>query len=147
MTVFVDTNVLVYVRDRSDEEKQRRAAEWVGALWETGLGRLSYQVLQEYYVTLTSKLDPPRRVRDARDDVTALRAWNPVGIDHRTIEGACDAQDRFGYSWWDALILAAALQAGSRYLLSEDLQTGQAIDTLTIVSPFEHTPDEILPGL
>lgn len=147
MTVFVDTNVLVYARDRSEEEKQRRAAAWVGALWETGLGRLSYQVLEEYYVTLTSKLDPPRRARDARDDVTALRAWNPVGIDHRTIQSAWDMQDRFGYSWWDALILAAALQSGARYLLSDGLQTGQAIDTLTILSPFEHTPEEILQGL
>lgn len=147
VTVFVDTNVLVYARDRTEAEKQRRAAEWVGALWETGLGRLSYQVLQEYYVTLTRKLDPPRSIRDARDDVTSLRAWNPVGIDHRTIESAWDMQDRFGYSWWDALILAAALQSGARYLLSEDLQTGQEVDTLTIVNPFEHTPEDILPGL
>ena len=55
-------------------------------------------------------------------------------------------QDRFGYSWWDALILAAALQSGARYLLTEDLQSGQEVDTLTIVNPFEHTPEEILPG-
>lgn len=56
-------------------------------------------------------------------------------------------RDRFGYPWWDANILAAALQTGARYLLTEDLQTGQTIDTLTIVSPFEHTPEAILPGL
>ena len=49
--------------------------------------------------------------------------------------------------WWDALILAAALQSGARYLLTEDLQAGQAVDTLTILSPFEHTPEEILQGL
>ena len=147
MTVFVDTNVLVYVRDRSEASKQRRAAEWMGRLWETGLGRLSYQVLQEYYVTLTTRLDPPRSTEDARDDVGALRAWNPVGIDHQTIEGAWDVQDRYGYSWWDALIVAAALQSGSRYLLTEDLHTGQVIDTMTIISPFAQDPEEILPGL
>ena len=83
MTVFVDTNVLVYARDRSEADKQRRAAEWMANLWETGLGRLSFQVIQEYYVTLTSKLDPPRSTEDAREDVTALGAWNPVGIDQR----------------------------------------------------------------
>ncbi len=147
MSVFVDTNVLVYVRDRSEADKQRRAAGWVGSLWETGLGRLSYQVLQEYYVTLTTKLDPPRSIQDARDDVGALRAWNPVGIDQTVIEGAWDVQDRFGYSWWDALIVAAALQSGSRYLLTEDLQTDQVIDTMTIISPFEHDPEEILAGV
>ena len=118
----------------------------MGSLWETGFGRLSYQVLQEYCITLTTKLDPPRASQDARDDVTALRAWNPVGIDHGTIEGAWDVQDRYGYSWWDALIVAACLQSGSRYLLSEDLQTGQIIDTMTIISPFEHDPEKILAG-
>jgi predicted nucleic acid-binding protein len=147
VTVFVDTNVLVYARDRSEAEKQRRAAEWMGRLWETGLGRLSYQVIQEYYVTLTTKLDPPRSTEDARDDVTALGAWSPVGIDQRTIEEAWDVQDRYGYSWWDSLIVAAALQSGSRYLLTEDFQTGQVIDTMTIISPFAQEPEKILPGL
>ena len=147
MTVFVDTNVLVYARDRSEPEKQRRAAEWMANLWETGLGRLSYQVIQEYYVTLTSKLDPPRSTEDAREDVAALGAWSPVGIDHRTIEGAWDVQDRYGYSWWDALIVAAALQSGCRYLLTEDLQTGQVIDTMTIISPFADEPEKILSSL
>ena len=147
MTVFVDTNVLVYARDRREADKQRRAAKWMGSLWETGLGRLSCQVIQEYYVTLTSKLDPPRSTEEAREDVTALGAWNPVGIDQRTIEGAWDVQDRYGYSWWDSLIVAAALQSGCRYLLSEDLQTGQVIDTMTIISPFAKEPEEVLPGL
>lgn len=147
MTVFVDTNVLVYARDRSEADKQRRAAEWMGSLWETGLGRLSYQVIQEYYVTLTTKLDPPRSTEDARDDVTALGAWRPVGIDQRTIAGAWEVQNAYGYSWWDSLIVATALQSGSRYLLTEDLQTGQVIDTITIISPFGEEPEEILAGL
>ncbi len=147
MTVFVDTNVLVYVRDQTEPDKQRKAAEWIAALWDTGLGRLSYQVLQEYYVTLTAKLDLKRPVTGVREDVAALRAWNPVGVDHATIERAWDVQDRYGYSWWDALIVAAALQAGCRYLLTEDLQPGQAIETATVISPFERDPDEILSSL
>ena len=147
MTVFVDTNVLVYARDLSEADKQRRAAEWIGSLWESGLGRLSIQVLQEYYVTLTTKLDPARSSEDAREDVMALRAWKPVAIEHDTLEGAWDVQDRHGYSWWDALIVAAALQSGSRYLLTEDLQTGQVIDKLTIISPFEHDPERVVSGL
>ena len=147
MTVFVDTNVLVYARDLSEADKQRRAAEWIGSLWESGLGRLSIQVRQEYYVTLTTKLDPARSSEDAREDVMALRAWKPVAIEHDTLEGAWDVQDRHGYSWWDALIVAAARQSGSRYLPTEDLQTGQVIDKLTIISPFEHDPERVVSGL
>jgi len=147
VTVFVDTNVLVYARDRSEPDKQRHAAEWMGNLWETGLGRLSYQVIQEYYVTLTTKLDPPRSTEDAREDVAALGAWSPTSIDQRTIEGAWEVQDRYGYSWWDALIVAAALRSGCRYLLTEDLQTHQMIDTMTIISPFADEPEKILSAL
>ena len=65
-SVFVDTNVLVYARDRTDEDKQRRALEWMTALWDEARGRTSVQVLQEYYVTLTRKLDPPRSAEEAR---------------------------------------------------------------------------------
>ncbi len=79
--------------------------------------------------------------------VVGLGAWGPVGIDHRTIEGAWDIQDRYGYSWWDSLIVAAALQSGCRYLLTEDLQADQVIDTMTIISPFTQEPEKILSGL
>ncbi len=65
--VFVDTNVL-------DARKQAAAAEWIAHLWATGEGRLSLQVLQEYYVTVTAKLDPGLPAADARDDVLAFRA-------------------------------------------------------------------------
>lgn len=58
MRTFVDTNVLVYARDISEPEKQRRASEWLAHLWRSREGRLSVQVLQEYYVTLTQKLKP-----------------------------------------------------------------------------------------
>jgi predicted nucleic acid-binding protein len=145
-TVFVDTNVFVYVRDRTEEEKQRRAAEWVALLWESRLGRISLQVLQEYYVTVTTKLDPPRTLAEARDDVIALRAWRPVVIELATVERAWALQDRFAFSWWDSLIVAAAVSGGCRYLLTEDLQDGQVVDALTIVNPFNLEPEALLGG-
>ena len=145
MRFTVDTNVLVYVRDRTEEEKQRRAAEWMAALWDTGLGRLSYQVLQEYYVVTTRKLDPPRSKEEAREDVLSLSAWDPVGVDRVLMERAWELQDERGFSWWDALIVAAALRARCRYLLTEDLQDGQEVGGLTILSPFSTAPDEVLP--
>ena len=145
-TVFVDTNVLVYVRDASEGDKQRSAAAWMAALWETRRGRLSHQVLQEYYVTATVKLDPPRDVEDVREDVWALRAWKPLPADYETLETAWAVQDRFRISWWDALIVAAAARAGSRWLLTEDLQDGQDFQGVTVVDPFRHPPEEILGG-
>ena len=145
-TVFVDTNVLVYVRDASEGEKQRRAAAWLAALWESRRGRLSHQVLQEYYVTATAELDPPRDPEDVREDVWALRAWKPLPADYETMEAAWALQDRFGTSWWDALIVAAAARSGSRWLLTEDLQDGQDFQGVTVVDPFRHAPEEILGG-
>ena len=146
MSVFVDTNVLVHARDRTDEAKHRRALEWLTALWEERAGRLSWQVLQEYYVTATRKLDPPRDTFDAREDVTSLVTWQPIDVDTSVIDAAWGIEDRFGLSWWDALIVAAAQAGGCTHLLTEDLQNGQIFGDLTVVDPFHHEPSEVLVG-
>ena len=143
-TVFVDTNVLVYVRDRTEAEKQGRAAEWMAALWETRRGRLSWQVLQEYYVTMTTKLATPRDSEAVREDVLSLRSWRPVGPDGDVMEVAWTIQDRYGLSWWDALIAASAIRSGCRWLLTEDLQDGQGLLELTVANPFLHAPVDLL---
>lgn len=144
--VFVDTNVLVYVRDRTEPEKQRRAADWMAALWESRKGRIGFQVLHEYYVTATRKLDPPRAPADVREDIEALRAWHPLPVDFGTIEGAWRIEDRYGLAWWDALIVSAALESGCAFLLTEDLQDQQTLDGLTVLNPFRQPPGEIVPG-
>lgn len=144
--VLVDTNVLVYVRDRTEEDKQRRAAEWMALLWELRLGRVSVQVLQEYYLTVTEKLDEPRTKEEAREDVIALTAWKPIVIDLDVLERAWTVQDRLGFSWWDALIVAAALVGRCRYLLTEDLQDEQEVEGLTILNPFTHDSECVLRG-
>ncbi len=144
MRVFVDTNVLVYARDHTDGEKQRRALAWVASLWEHRAGHLSWQVLQEYYVTLTRKLDPPRDRAAAREDVTSLVTWRPIPIDLATIDAAWGIEDRYGLSWWDALIVAAAQAGECHYLLSEDLQDGQSFGGLEVIDPFGHTFESIV---
>lgn len=141
--VFVDTNVFVYLRDSRDSRKQRAAAEWIGRLWESRGGRVSTQVLHEYYVTVTGRLDPGLPVEEAREDVLALRAWMPDVASLRT-EEAWDAQDRWGFSFWDALIVASARAAGCAALLTEDLGHGQDLDGLRVVDPFVQTPEEVL---
>jgi len=116
----------------------------MAALWERRAGRLGYQVLQEYYVTVTMKLDPPRAREDARADVAALITWRPQPVDLLVIDRAWAVQDAFGFSWWDALIVAAAQLSDAEYLLTEELQHGQRLGDVTVISPFETSPDEIL---
>ena len=136
MSYFVDTNILVYARDTTEPEKQERAHLWLSHLWRDRSGRISYQVLQEYYIIVTRKLDPGLRVAEARDDIRDFLAWNPISIERNVIEAAWSIQDRFKFSWWDALIIAAAQILDCDYLLSEDIQHKQVVDGLTILNPF-----------
>lgn len=141
--VFVDSNVLVYRRDAGEEEKQPRAAEWMEHLARSRLGRLSLQVLHEYYVTVTRKLEPGLSVAEARADVADLLVWRPLPMDADTFREAWHMEDRFGLSFWDALIVGAARSIGCRYLLTEDLQDGLDLDGLRVVDPFMTSPGDL----
>ena len=143
-TVFVDTNVLVYARDRTEPERHLRALEWMATLWQTRSGRLSYQVLHEYYVTVTQKLDPPRAVSDARADVASFISWRPTAVELPVIDRAWAIQDRYRFSWWDSLILGAASHAGCTHVLTDDLQDGQEVEAMTVISPFTTQPTSVL---
>jgi predicted nucleic acid-binding protein len=140
--VFVDTNVLVYWRDATDPEKQRRALAWMESLWERRSGRLGFQVLQEFYVTVTAKLDPGLPPESARSDVRNLLAWKPISIDNLVMAEAWRLQDRFRLPWSDALIVAAAQESDCRYLLSEDFQEGMNFGDLKVVNPFLNRPED-----
>jgi predicted nucleic acid-binding protein len=138
--VFVDTNVLVYSRDSSEGQKQKQALAWMEHLWRMAAGCLSYQVLQEFYVTVTEKLDPGLDANTARGDVRSLLAWHPLPVEHRVIEGAWAIQDRYRLSWWDSLIISAAQVADCRFLLTEDLQSSQKFGSVQVINPFLQSP-------
>lgn len=142
--MFVDTHVFVYHRDARDPHKQRHAAEWLARLWHSGSGRVSLQVLHEYYVTVTAKLDPGLPVEDARDDVQALLSWKPPRAGPELTEAAWREQDRWGFSFWDSLIVAAARAQSCAFLLTEDLSDGQDLGGVLVVSPFERAPERVL---
>jgi predicted nucleic acid-binding protein len=145
-SIFVDTNVLVYSRDASETHKQPLAIEWMKLLWEKRTGRLSFQVLQEFYVTVVFKLDPGLEPERARKEVRAFFAWQPLAIDSRIVEGAWGIQDRFQLSWWDALIVFSAQVMGCAYLLTEDLQENQKLGDLQVIDPFHVSPEALLSG-
>jgi len=138
--VFVDSNVLVYARDAAHSDKQRQASAWMTELWRLRIGRVSIQVLTEYYITVTQKLRPGLDQETARQDVRSLFAWKPIRLDERILEEAWRVQDRYSLSFWDALILGAAQAGACRYLLTEDLQNEQRIGDVTVVNPFWSTP-------
>ena len=142
--VFVDANVFVYVRDTSETVKQRKAQDWIRPLWKVGNGRVSIQILQEFYVTVTEKLQPGMGAEAARMDVQSLFSWQPVVQDVALVESAWHLQDRYNLSWWDAPVVAAALRARCRYLLSEDFQDEMVFDDVTVIDPFDHEHESVV---
>lgn len=139
-TVFVDTNVLLYAVDPRHPDKQVRAQAWLQHCWRHDCGRISTQVLHELFANLR-RVAPSLAVEDARRLVREYRAWTPWIVDDETVDSAWQLQDRFGLNYWDALMVAAALQQGCSCLLTEDLQHDQAIDKLRIVNPFLLGPE------
>src|SRR5215472_6112613 len=104
--VFVDTNVLIYAVDRGDLKKQQAARAWRTELWKSHRGRISFQVLQEFYVNVAQRWPSARE--QARAEVRDLLAWRPVAVDGTILERGWKIQDRYQLSFWDALIVAAA---------------------------------------
>lgn len=141
--VFVDTNVLVYEHDMGARDKQAKAQRWTTHLWESGTGRLSFQVLNEFYVTTTQKLKPGLTPGAARELVEALDAWHPVPTDRQLLTAAWSIAERTPLAWWDALIVAGAQLADCAFLLSEDMPNDQVIGGIRIVNPFLHDPEGV----
>lgn len=141
--VFVDTNVLVYAKDRRNRNKQISATQWLDALWDRGAGRLSFQVLKEFYHAALRPGGIGLASDDARAFVKAFLAWNPIVEDAGLIAQGWAVQDRYRFSWWDCLIVGAAHLAGCDYLLTEDLQHEQQLGRLTVLNPFEIDPSRL----
>ncbi len=142
-SIFFDTNVLVYSRDASKLDKQTRAFEWISHLWKSGTGRLSVQVIAEYYAVVTGKLKPGMEMASAREDVEALFSWRPLPMTPALIAEAWVIQDLFHLSWWDSLIVSAAKILQCTYLLSEDFQHSQDFEGIRVINPFRIRPNEL----
>ena len=127
--------------DEADPAKQHAARHWRAELWKSRRGRVSFQVLGELYVNAVRK--KPEAREEARAEVRDLLAWSPVIADAALLEQGWKIQDRYRLSYWDALIVAAAKASACRYLLTEDLQSGQAVDGIEVVNPFLRAPGSI----
>lgn len=134
MTAFLDTNVLVYRVDFDAPDKQQRAAELVSKLYLAREAVISTQVIQEFYDTLTRKLGiSPIDAASAARHHSKARLVSP---NWPIIQSAMQRHAAGQFSFWDALIVEAALAAGCKTLYSENMQHGQVVDGLRIENPF-----------
>ena len=133
---FVDSNVLVYLHDRSAGSKQLKARELVDDLWASRGGCVSIQVLQEFFVNITQKVPRPLPREKARRLVAVFGAWRTHRPALDDLLAAIDLQRRHRVSFWDALILRSAGALGCQVLWSEDLSHGQVYDGVRVMNPF-----------
>ena len=135
--VFLDTNLLVYLFDRdAPAEKRQRAARLLQEEAIDGRAVISTQVLQEFYVALTSKLARPVPSEEAEEAVRNLNALPVIQVDPQMVLAAIRQGRHHRLNFWDALIYQAAVEAGCDTLLTEDLNDGQQIGPVRIENPF-----------
>lgn len=134
---FLDTNLLVYAVDPGDPAKQSVALEWVTAAHQNGRGLLSYQVVQEWFNVVLRKAAVPLKPDEATSIYRVLiePLWR-IQSSRELLDTALDLHRGDSFSWWDSLIVSAAIQGGCNELLSEDLQDGREISGVRINNPF-----------
>lgn len=131
--VFLDTNVLVYSFDADSPAKQRKAKELLaGSGWF-----VSWQVIQEFSSVALHRFKVPLVPQDLSDYLT-LKLWPRCRIlpSEVILTKALAIHARYGFRYYDSLVVASAVAGGAKTLFSEDLQHGQSIDSLTIQNPF-----------
>jgi predicted nucleic acid-binding protein len=131
---FLDTNILVYADDAKVPAKQSKALELIEEHLRLRTGVISIQVLQEYFTAVVRKLNLDVVLAKRKVAIYArLHVLEPrVG----SVLSAIDLHRLHGVSFWDALILQSAKEAGCGVLLTEDMQHGQVVDGVRIVDPF-----------
>jgi len=135
VSVFFDTNVLIYSisRDPAEAAKRRRAT----ILLERDDGALSIQVLQEFYTQATRQTRPHRLPHEMA--VGLIRAWTRFRVQDMTLgllDAALEIRVAHRFSYWDSAIIAAARALGCRELFTEDMSHGRQVEGVLIVNPF-----------
>jgi predicted nucleic acid-binding protein len=133
---FVDSNVLVYAHDLGAGRKHEVARELTRRLWRERSGVVSTQVLQELYVNVRRKAEQPVTREEAIALIEDYRRWQVVVNSEHSIVEAIRIEERFGLSFWDALIVQAAQSSGAGTLYTEDLSHGQSYGSVSALNPF-----------
>ncbi|MCW5978853.1 MAG: PIN domain-containing protein [Bryobacteraceae bacterium] len=134
---FLDTNLLIYAIDATDPHKQAVAQTWIATAHESGDGLVSYQVVQEWFNVVLRKAAAPLSVDEAASIYHRLiePLWR-IQSTRELLDTALDLHRRDSISWWDSLIVSAALQGRCERVLSDVLQDGRTIRGLKVHNPF-----------
>lgn len=135
MPTFFDTNILIYSVDANEAGKYDLAAELVEKHLVRENGAISVQVLREFY-SVSRKINNPLSDEQARQMVDYFSTFRTQSEDAGMVLGAVRRQKEMSLSFWDALIVEAALKSGADRLFTEDMQHGQVIEGMRVENPF-----------
>jgi predicted nucleic acid-binding protein len=140
--VFVDTSVLLLSEDGARPDERALALAWLQQLWVSRRGRVSVQVLTDFYLIATQRLTPPMPQGDVRAEVRRYQRWQPWQTDQTTVESAWSLESRFGLPVQDALVVASAKAQGCTRLLSLALPHEAVYDSVQVLDPRRSAPAE-----
>jgi predicted nucleic acid-binding protein len=134
---FLDTNVFAYIFDEAAPDKRQLAANLLDHAVATNEGVISFQVAQEFISLAFRRLRPPLSSTEA-EQFLALTLGPLLSVQSSNVLywEALHLSRRYSLSWYDSLIVAAALEANCRILYTEDFQHGQKFDNLRVQNPF-----------
>ncbi len=134
---FLDTNIFVYSFDQESPAKKQKSQYLIDQALQDERGLISTQVFQEFFNVALHKFKQPLSLQDCKDYLeNVLAPLCEVYPDMDYYRSALEIQTTTGYSFYDALVIAAAQKAGCTTLYSEDLQDEQKIGLLQIKNPF-----------
>ena len=140
--IFLDTNILVYAYDRHDPTKQMKAQSLVIDAIQMENTVISAQVLSEFFITVTRRIQHLLSVDEARQLIEFFSILPVVDIDLNMVKRAIDTHKRFKINYWDALIVGAAERARCNKIISEDLNPGQEYYDMVVENPFIIVQDD-----
>ncbi|MBN1181932.1 MAG: PIN domain-containing protein [Bacteroidales bacterium] len=138
---FIDTNIFVYTFDNKEPDKNKISNEIVAEALENSTGIISYQVIQEFINVSIKKFASPLSFIDCQKYLNVVleplcEVFSSIELYHQ----ALDVMERWQYSFYDSLIITAALKAQCKLLYSEDLRHDHKIQNITILNPFITRP-------
>ena len=134
---FLDTNIFVYALSRSVPAKRLTAGRLVDEAIESGKGIVSFQVVQEFFSVAFRRFTPPMSPAEAKQALAlTFRPLLAVHSSYSLYGQALELTRSHSISWYDSLMVAAAMESDCRILYSEDLQHGQKFHNLRIQHPF-----------
>jgi predicted nucleic acid-binding protein len=134
---FLDTNIFVYSFDQTAPQKSVRASELIRQAVRSRNGIISYQVVQEFLNVALRRFAYPMTAAEAEQYLTTtLRPLMAVNSSAALYVEALRLSSSYSLSWYDSIVLAAAIEGGAHVLYSEDFQHGQEFGNLRIEDPF-----------